>query len=204
MSKNIFIIALLAAVLILALVALKSCGKKQTGGTETIVKSDTAYLPSDTVFLHDTPKLASSTPKPIPFNALPSKSYDSLLVQYNTLARKYYALNRFPDTLEHEGSFVYLNDSVQQNLISGRSAIFSLREKVITNTVTNNITLPAKRQVYIGGGLASINKLEGMSINAGLLYKSRKDNIIGLSIGVDNTGNILYGVNSYWKIRLGK
>jgi hypothetical protein len=35
-----------------------------------------------------------------------------------------------------------------------------------------------------------------------LLYKNKKDQIFGASLGINTNGSVVYGVSSYWKIKL--
>ena len=55
--------------------------------------------------------------------------------------------------------------------------------------------------MYIGGGLQGNQYNIINSINGGLLYKNKKDQIYGLSVGINTNGQIVYGISSYWKIK---
>ena len=56
--------------------------------------------------------------------------------------------------------------------------------------------------MYIGGGLQGNQYNIINSINGGILYKNKKDQIYGLSVGINTNGQEVYGVSSYWKIKL--
>jgi hypothetical protein len=68
----------------------------------------------------------------------------------------------------------------------------------VTNTITKQA--PAKGALFMGGGITG-NPNEVKSLFGGLLYKSKKDKVFGLTIGVTGNSKIVYGVQSYWKIK---
>ena len=73
--------------------------------------------------------------------------------------------------------------------------------------ITKYIKVPEepKRQLYVGGGLDGtyINKTPMINAaKAGLLYKNKKDQIYGATVGVSINGYLVYGLQSYWKIKL--
>jgi len=67
------------------------------------------------------------------------------------------------------------------------------------------VPIPPKRQLYVGGGLDGtyINKTPNINVaKAGLLFKTKKDQIYGVTVGVSINGYLVYGIQSYWKIKL--
>lgn len=202
--------ALIAAVVTLSLCLLKSCGKKPADTNTTVTHTVTRWI-TKTIRENPKPVLISEQPKLHPKAPLASGNCDTVKEQFNDIAKEFDDLSADHSTLRTytrkqrvDSSTVTLVDSVQGNKLIGGSITFDLKYPHTTTTIDNTVMQKPKRQVYIGGGLASVNKLDGMSMNAGLLYKNRRDNIAGLSIGVDNTGNVLYGFNAYWKIRISK
>jgi hypothetical protein len=75
--------------------------------------------------------------------------------------------------------------------------------KIPTITVTTTITkqAPPKGALFIGGGITSTKQLELQTIQGGVLYKTNKDKIFGLHIGINNNSQVIYGASSYWKIK---
>jgi hypothetical protein len=199
---------LIIAILAIVILCYMQCGrKKSVPSVSQVIRVDTTYLPGDTVYTHDTPKLISSTPGKVPDIARPSKNYDSLLLQYNVAISMLYALNHYADTVfstNNPHAFVVLDESVAENKIMGRDVLFNIPERVITKTVDNTVTLPLRRKIFIGGGIGSIGKLEGMTLKAGFLYENRKENIIGIHAGVNNLGQLLCEGSAYWKISFRK
>ena len=93
--------------------------------------------------------------------------------------------------------YVKITDTVQKNLIIGRSSNVNVKYPIIKETITLPYT--PKNQLYIGGSvqLGPVGQLNG-----GVLFKNKKDQIFGGSVGITSQGQILYGANSYWKIKL--
>jgi hypothetical protein len=136
---------------------------------------------------------------------LPSDNYDSLYVQYTTLKEQFLSKNIYADSVQID-TFGYIKvvDTLQKNQMVGRSFIKDLKIPEKTITITNTIYPEPKRQLYVGGGvLGNKDNIVGQ-IQAGLLLKNKKDQIFGLSTGINANGSVQYGVSSYWKIKLKK
>jgi len=119
----------------------------------------------------------------------------------DTLIQLYSMKHIYIDSIPVD-TFGYINimDTVQQNKFLGRSYITNVTIPEKTITITNTIYPKPKRQFYIGGGVSGNRTSPINSINAGLLYKDRRDRIFG--IGASYDGQINFGINSYWKIKL--
>lgn len=121
----------------------------------------------------------------------------------------YYAKNVYLDTLKLRDSLghVIVEDTVSQNTILGRRYTANVRKQVITNTITLP-TLPFKpvTQIYIGAELNYIDK-DIQLVSAGLLLKTKIDDIIGVNAGIiriDNKVRPFFGGKLYWKISFRK
>jgi hypothetical protein len=119
----------------------------------------------------------------------------------DTLIELYSMKNIYLDSIPVDTfGYIKITDTVQQNKFLGRSFITNVTIPEKTITITNTIYPKPKRQFYIGGGISG-NKISPInSVNAGLLYKDRRDRIFG--IGASYDGQIYYGISSYWKIKL--
>jgi hypothetical protein len=102
--------------------------------------------------------------------------------------------------LDNELGTIELTDTISMNKIIGRKWSAQIKERTVTDTKIVK-ELP-KNQVYIGVGGIAGNSL----IIAGptLSLKTKKDNIYGLNVYVDNNLNKYIGVNLAWKIKLKK
>jgi hypothetical protein len=134
---------------------------------------------------------------------LPSKDYDSLYIQYTNLKEAFLSKNIYRDSVQIDTfGYVKVIDTIQKNQSLGRSFIKDLKIPEKTITITNTIYPEPKRQLYIGGGIfGNENNVVGQ-VQAGLLLKNKKDQIFGLSTGINANGQVQYGVSSYWKIKL--
>jgi hypothetical protein len=102
--------------------------------------------------------------------------------------------------LDNDLGSIELTDTISMNKIIGRKWSAQIKERTITDTKIVK-ELP-KNQVYVGVGGAVGNSL----VLAGptLSLKTKKDNIYGLNVYVDNNLNKYIGVNLAWKIKLKK
>ena len=190
----------------LLLSQLKGCGANvPVSVSDTLYKTDTVWKYYDTTVkkpmvitrvIHDT----------LPPEYIPDPMYDSLKVQYQELVKEYLAKNIYQDTLKI-GSLGHLvvYDTVKANKLGNRTYMADYRVPIIKDTVfvTNTVEAPKKGQLYIGGGLASNKSLQNTG-HIGVLYKTKKDKMIGAYVAVLPGMQIGYGVQTYWKLTLKK
>ena len=130
---------------------------------------------------------------------LPDTNYSKLVLQYQDVVNQLLSKNIQQDSIRIDtNGYVKIYDTVQKNIVVGRSTQVNIKYPIIKET----ITLPAKKinQLYIGGQLSGNKQLDG--VGAGLLIKNKRDQIYGLSVGLNKDGQISYGVQSFWKIKL--
>lgn len=123
-----------------------------------------------------------------------SKNYDSLLTKFNTLVKANVSRKFYRDTVTIDSlGYIVVHDTVQYNALQNRSYIYNYQyPKAIRTTVI--MTEPAKRQIYLGGGISTQNA------QLGVLYKDRKDKIIGAYVSPPINGPAIFGIQMYWKI----
>ena len=130
---------------------------------------------------------------------LPHPDYDILLTQYENLIVKHFSKNVFQTTVPIKYGIATILDTITENKSIGNQLILDVMfpEKIITITKP----APPTRQYYLGtiGTLTSQDFLNSVSV--GGLYKDKKDRIFGASIGINQSGNVQYGVSSYIKIK---
>lgn len=202
--KNTFLYIIIAALAVV--IVLQRCNNPKP--CEAVVSvmqvSDTVYVPYLDTTVHTKPTHIASLPAKPNSALIPSADCDSLNEQYTWLSDDCFSLNIFRETFKKDSSWLELTDTVMGNRIIGRAAKFYVEQKVITNTITNTVTnkAEAKRQVYVGGGISG-NKINLINrFEVGLLYKDRKDRMFVVGADMDLTGQVSYGVKSYWKIKL--
>ncbi len=118
--------------------------------------------------------------------------------QIKDVLSKYYAKNIFQDTVK-VGKFgnIYINDTVQYNKLAGRSMSADLMFPSITNTTI--VKEKPKAQLFIG---ARMDYLQGGNVqnpSIGLMLKTKRDRLYGISVGVAPNGNPVYGASFYIK-----
>lgn len=165
-----------------------------------IVIRDTIWQKKDSV-IYTSPKVVQTIPiKIISEKYLPDPNYDKLLLQYQELVKLHLSKNVQKDSVKIDSiGFVKVIDTVQNNIVQNRKWEYNIKYPIIKETVIQ----PSKKvnQLYIGGGLQGNQYNMINSINGGILYKNKKDQLYGLSIGVNTNGQVVYGVSSYWKIK---
>ena len=165
-----------------------------------IVVRDTVWQKKDSV-IYTSPKVVQTIPvKIISEKYLPDPNYDKLVLKYQELVKLHLAKNIQKDSVQIDSiGFVKVTDTVQNNIVQNRKWEYNIKYPIIKETV---IQPPKKvNQLYIGGGLQGNQYNIINSINGGILYKNKKDQLYGLSIGVNTNGQVVYGVSSYWKIK---
>ena len=189
------------AILILAvIIVLQRSNSSPDIIEKPIVVRDTVWQKKDSV-IYTSPKVVQTIPvKIISEKYLPDPNYDKLLLQYQELVKLHLAKNIQKDSVKIDSiGFVKVTDTVQNNIVQNRKWEYSLNYPIIKETV---IQPPKKvNQLYIGGGLQGNQYNIINSINGGILYKNKKDQIYGLSVGINTNGQVVYGVSSYWKIK---
>ena len=186
---------------------LKGCfsGDLTPSTADTVYKRDTVWQYYDTVVkkpmvirqvIHDT----------LPPRYIPNPMYDSLKVQYQELVKDYLAKNIYEDTFML-GTFGHLiiQDTVKANKLGHRSFLADYKLPVIRDSIftTKTVQAPPKGELYIGGGFASNKSLQNIA-HVGVLYKTKKDKIVGGYVAVLPGMQIGYGVQTYWKLTLKK
>ena len=165
-----------------------------------IIVRDTIWQKKDSV-IYTSPKVVQTIPiKIISEKYLPDPNYDKLVLQYQELVKLHLSKNIQKDSVKIDSiGFVKVTDTVQNNIVQNRKWEYNLKYPIIKETVIQ----PSKKvnQLYIGGGLQGNQYNIINSINGGILYKNKKDQIYGLSVGINTNGQVVYGVSSYWKIK---
>ena len=165
-----------------------------------IVIRDTVWQKKDSV-IYTSPKVVQTIPvKIVSEKYLPDPNYDKLVLQYQELVKLHLAKNIQKDSVQIDSiGFVKVTDTVQNNIVQNRKWEYNIKYPIIKETI---IEPPKKiNQLYIGGGLQGNQYNIINSINGGILYKNKKDQLYGLSIGVNTNGQVIYGLSSYWKIK---
>ena len=196
--KQYFLYLIIGVLLILLF--LGKCSKSTTID-KPIIKHDTIRIKKDSTIYSKPKVIKIAGESKIDTFYLPNPNYNKLLKQYRDLLTLYFRNNIINDTLKLDkfGS-VFVVDTLTKNVISGRTYKYHLNIPEINTTIIK----PSKliNQVYVGGSIEGTNISPVHQITAGFLLKNKRDQIYGIYTGIDFNGQIVYGIQSYWKIKL--
>lgn len=201
MTKNILNILIIALLVILLL---QRCGESKTIDKIKIIR-DTVWVHTDST-IYSVPKIVKTIPYTVPVDRwniqyLPDTNYSKLVVQYQKLVSSFLSSNVSYDSIKVDSiGHIYITDTVSRNAIIGRSTHYNLKYPIITNTII--VPESKKTQWYIGGAIQGEQGDLIDQINAGLLIKNKKDQIYGGYMGITPDGQLQFGLQSYWKIKL--
>ena len=202
--KNLITVIIILALLSIIVVqkACKPSVEKPKADTVIVVK--TVYK-----IIHDTiktsPKIITKIlpGKQLPPQYIPDTNYAKLKVQYERLVVDHLTKNVYTDTLKLDSlGSITVRDTTQFNKLGKRGYSVELRipKRVETKYITT--TLPPARQVYVGVGATSTSTFNTVGIRGSLLYKDKKDNMFSPSATINSNGTIVYGLDTYFKIKL--
>jgi hypothetical protein len=191
-------------IILLAVMFLQRCGggDKQPIVTSPIITKDTVWIIKDSV-VYSKPQIIKTIKSDSIireyYRIQDTTPYHQLLSRYNELVEKYLQTNILVDSLKIDSlGYVKVTDSLSKNLIVGRTYSYNLKYPLIKETQI--IPLKPKNQFYVGGGVSGSREGVINQIDAGLLFKTKRDRIYGARVGLTSSGQINYGVQSYWKI----
>ncbi len=204
---------LIIAVLLAIIVLQRECNNPTpclpcTNQVDSVRTVDTVYVPVK-VDVSSKPKIKKKKPSvSIPDSLKPvDTTYKALAEKYKSVVKEYATQNIYEDSINIDSvGYIILTDTVQYNKLQSRKGIavlnmLHIKERVV---VTERIVQPAVRQLYVGGGLNASQNASIIAGQGGVLYKTKHDHIYGITVGIVNTGQLFYGFQTYWKIRLKK
>lgn len=199
--KNNFFNLLVAVLLVVIL--LQKCSQPVDPIVPTVIR-DTAWVVKDSLIVSKpqvTKTIQIESHDTIINQYLPDTNYAKLVVQYQEVVNTLLAKNIHSDSIRIDSNgYVKITDTVQRNLITGRSSQVNIRYPIIKETVT----IPQKKvtQLYVGGVVQADPAINQAGVGA--LLKTRNDFLFGGSLSVNTYGNLQYGVGAYWKLKLKK
>ncbi len=217
-KNNILSLIIIVALIVFFILFAKGCFQvkaDQTLQPTVTIKRDTQYIMQPPITIPQYQpiivKSEPASPTVIPkIYQQTSTDIKKLTQQVKELAAQFYAINHYKDSIQLKDSsgnsvgMVRLDDAVSQNQIQSRNPSYSLRLPVITNTITIDHPYQPRNQLYLGGGITGSRESFIQQFEAGLLLRNKQDQMYGLKAGIDVKGNVLYGVQSYWKIKFKK
>lgn len=130
---------------------------------------------------------------------------DSICYQnLDSVARSYYAMNIYKDTLKLEENLGYITvtDTIRQNELQGRVWKSFVNKVIVKEKVF--VKQAPRTQVYIGA-VAGFDRVKAVNfVGPSLLLKTKKDHIYSLSVGLSPNNIVAVQAGLYWKIKLRK
>jgi hypothetical protein len=177
----------------------KGCNAPQIKA-DTVTLHDTAWIHHDSLIIKKL-KVKEIIHDTLPLEYIADTNYPKLKAQYDALVFAHLAKNIYFDTLKIDTlGYVTVADTVHKNEMQNRAYKYNYKIPTITVTTTITKQAPPKGALFIGGGVTG-NPNEVKSLFGGFLYKSKKDKVFGLNVGLTGNSKIVYGVQSYWKIK---
>jgi len=172
--------------------------------------------PNDTTVVHDTSWQIHDSIQikkvPVPYKVevpveskpemLPDTNYANLKRQYMALLQLYMNKIIYSDTIRI-GTYGYIAvlDTINENKLTSRKTRENYKIPIVKETKTITKYSPQTRNLFVGGGINTSNSLGIRGIEAGLLYKTKKDALFNIKASVDLDGKPLYGFGYYTKIK---
>lgn len=179
-------------------------GSSHSKGPDTLIVRDTTWLKHDSLIVK---KVKVKQEIPVPYEVLVKEyqadtSYPKLKKQYEDLAKDYAAKRVYVDSV-NVGKFghIKITDTVSQNKLSKRTTKDNFKIPVVKETVTITKYADPERQLYLGGGINANSGSGIRSVEGGLLYKTKKDQIYGVKATTTVDGITTFGVSTYFKIK---
>lgn len=185
--------SLLIVVLVAIILIMRSCDGDNSGNgiTEpiTITKIETRY---DTI--------VKSVPEYVPkWRVKYVTEIDTFQTPIDTVSilRDYYAKYVYSDTLKIDTlGYAVINDTISRNTILSRDIKTNLL--IPTTTVTNTVYIN-QRELYWGLGVQG-RKDQLNYLGGELLLRSKKQNVYGFGLGVNQDFQPVISGRMYWKI----
>jgi hypothetical protein len=205
-SKNLNLYLLLViAALIIVILLMRSCTPTQNVDIPApgTTKVDTTYrdivkYETKTVVIYETDTEYVKEPWMIP-----DSNYAVLKQQFEDLVNLYAVKNIYKDTILVDTiGYITVTDTIQKNKMLQRK-YFHLYS-IPTITITKEIPLPPKRELFLGAGVSLAYPTVPQGISTGLLFKDKKNHVFGLQCGVNTKGLVTYNASMYWNIALKK
>ena len=202
-SLKVSIIMFVISMVLLVLFMRERSRNAEVKPNDTITVHDTTWKRYDSIIVKKVPiykeVIVEVASKP---EMLPDTNYARLKEQYMALLKLYINKIVYKDTIKvGDYGYIAVLDTVKENKITYRRTRDNFSIPVVKETKTITKYAPPVRQLYVGGGVMVNNSLGVRGAQAGLIYKTKKDNIYNITAGANVDGTVMYGVNYYYKLK---
>jgi hypothetical protein len=169
--------------------------------SEITIVHDTTWERHDSLIIKKL-KIKEVIHDTLPPEYIADTNYPKLKAQYETLVSDFLAKNVYADTVKLDTlGYVAVADTVYKNELLNRSYKYNYKIPTIHTTTTITKYAPLKNQLYVGGGIGGNKTLGVTSLNAGVLLKTKSDQIYNVTLGTSVEGQISYGFQTFWKLK---
>ena len=175
----------------------------ETRPNDTITVHDTAWQIHDSIRIKKVPVykevIVEVASKP---EMLPDTNYDNLKRQYMALLQLFMNTRVYSDTIKVATyGYIAVMDSIRENKLTHRRTRDNFNIPIIKETKTITKYAPPVRQLYVGAGVMVNNTIGIRGAQAGLIYKTKKDDIYNITAGANIDGSVIYGLHYYYKLK---
>mgnify|MGYP003649584401 CR=1 FL=1 len=126
--------------------------------------------------------------------------HDTIPIDTMSVLKDYFKAYAYTDTLKKDSITVIINDTISQNRILARGIEYTLVYPTTIISKTKNIN---KRELYAGFGLGG-NKQELSYAGGELLLRTKKEQIYGVGLGINNNFEPILMFKMSWKLKMPK
>ena len=133
---------------------------------------------------------------------LPDTNYARLKEQYMALLQLYMNKLIYSDTIR-VGTYGYIAvlDTINENKLKYRRTRDNYSIPIVKETKTITKYAPPTRNLFVGAGVLVNNALGIRGAEAGMILKTKKDQLYNIKASVDIDGNVMYGAGYYYKLK---
>ena len=196
---------IIIVVLVLIILTQRGCDKFNFEEPTIDVKTDTVWKIKHDTVLKKVIVIKKEFVKPEGPEYEPGNNIDTCSVKFAELLHKYSIRTVYSDTIKIDSiGTIVVKDTVWLNKLHGdRTYVKDYKIPFVTKTVTITQKEQPKGKLFVGLN-AAVNSNTVTPFSPGLIYQNKKDQLYQFTIGVDFSGNVTYGIGTYWKIKLKK
>ena len=199
-----YISTILIGILVLIILLQRSCVKEIDNKPQISIKLDTVYKRITDTVVKIVPVKKYVYVKPTGLQYTPSTNIDTCTTRFNNLLQEFSKKTTYQDVIKLDSlGTITIIDTLWANKLGKRTYFQDIKIPIVTKTITITKQADPVRQLYIGCNLFA-NDQQLDFVTPGLIYKTRKDHIYQLNVGINFDGTITYGAGMYWKIKLKK
>lgn len=195
-------------IIILVIIAATQRGclgpSSEAKGPDTVRVVDTLWQKHDSVIVKTVP-VTTVIPGETKFYPQVPADYESLKNEFTKLRDSHYNKKVYQDSVPvGKYGYIHITDTVSQNALGKRKTKENFSIPVVKETTTITKYAEPTRQFYVGGGINAQSAGKVVGAETGIMYKTKKDQMIGLKFNANVDGTTSFGLTYYTKIQLKK